>query len=109
VVTKKLTVPIPEDAKILTCEKTWLLGVLVGDTHLDIKNGRLILESGFKNPDKDFLEIWKQNVERIYNITCRPWKRKGKLVGYVLTSRASVNDLLRYGRFGRYKWLFQMK
>jgi len=105
IITKKRTVPIPESAKSLTLEKAWILGVLAGDAHLDIKNARIILESGYKNPDKYFIQIWKDTLEKLYGIKCRPWKRLDKIVGYVLSSRRVADDLIRYGSFGRYKWI----
>lgn len=105
IVTKKRIIPIPESTKSLTLEKAWVLGVLAGDAHLDIKNARIILESGYKNPDKNFIQIWKDTLEKLYGIKCRPWKRLDKIVGYVLTSRGAANDLIRYGSFGRYKWI----
>jgi transposase-like protein/predicted transcriptional regulator len=96
---------IPKDAEFLTLDKAWILGVLCGDAHHDIKNGRLILESGNKRTDWEFLTLWRRKLEKIYGIKCAEWRRGGNVTGYVLTSRAVSNDIIRcLPSSGAYRW-----
>ena len=104
VVARKRTPRIPESAKILTQTKSWILGVLCGDAHLDRKVGRVMLESGVARVDAEFIDMWRSNLESIYSLACTPIKRRSKVFGYTLNSRAVAEDLASYGTFGSYEW-----
>ncbi|MEM3570157.1 MAG: LAGLIDADG family homing endonuclease [Nitrososphaerota archaeon] len=89
----------------MTPDKAWILGVLYGDAHHDVKNGRLILESGYKRTDWEFLTLWRQKLEKVYGIKCTEWRRGGRVTGYLLTSRAASNDIIKYlPSSGTYTW-----
>jgi predicted transcriptional regulator len=65
----------------------------------------LILESGNKRTDWEFLTLWRRKLEKIYGIKCAEWRRGGRVIGYVLTSRAVSNDILKcLPSSGAYRW-----
>jgi hypothetical protein len=96
---KKLKIPTKE-FYLLSPEKAYILGVLCGDGH--IHKGMVRLEI---RKDEEFIREFANCLKKVYGLEFR-YKYYGKRDSFVLyASPESVcDDLLRYGKFGVYKW-----
>ena len=90
----------------LTLEKAYILGVLCGDAWISLKGNRI----GLRCIDKDFVQEFQKNVEKVYGIPCRTRKDKPKNPKWSmqysidLYSTLACKDVLSYGRFNTDEW-----
>lgn len=96
---KKLKIPIKKFYS-LSLEKAYILGVLCGDGH--IHKGMIRLEI---RKDEEFIQEFANCLKKVYGLEFR-YKYYGKRDSFVLYASPEYicNDLLRYGKFGVYKW-----
>ncbi len=103
---EKIIHKIPEESKLLTKHKAYILGVLCGDGYIRIsKNGYHFLV-GLGVCDEDFADEFKKCLEEVYKLSPSKKFRVTKPTNYTknpkpryvieLTSKMVVKDLLRY-------------
>lgn len=85
----------------LTPEKAYILGVLCGDAHINKKFIRLEIRH-----DKEFVAEFLKCVKEVYGLTYtfKYYAHRNSYVAYV-ASEIICKDLLKYGKFGTYRWL----
>ena len=99
---------IPEESKILTEDKAYILGVLCGDGYLVFQKekGRYLI--GLDVCDEDFADEFRRCLKNVYELLPSKKMKEGRATNFSdnpkprycinLTSKLVVQDLLRYSK-----------
>ncbi|MEK6936548.1 MAG: LAGLIDADG family homing endonuclease [Nanoarchaeota archaeon] len=103
---EKIIHKIPEESKLLTKEKAYVLGVLCGDGYIRVHKSGYGFLVGLDVCDEDFADEFRNCLQVIYKLTPSKNLRKVKPTNYTntpkprfsinLTSKLVVKDLFRY-------------
>jgi len=99
---------IPEESKILTEEKAYILGVLCGDGYLTFQKEKSRYLIGLDVCDEDFADEFRRCLKEVYGLLPSKILRNRRVTNFsknpklmyciYLTSKLVVEDLLRYSK-----------